>query len=58
MLCGLKRGRIKDRSTIVKGLDQAPQALTQLFSGENVGKLMVEIEEGRNALCPNFRAAQ
>ena len=44
MMWWLKTGRIKDRSTIVKGLDQAPQALTQLFSGQNVGKLIVEID--------------
>ncbi len=45
MLWWLKRGRIKDFSTIVKGLDNAPQALTQLFRGENTGKLIVEIDE-------------
>lgn len=45
MLWWLKRGRIKDHSTIVKGLDNAPQALTQLFRGENIGKLIVEIDE-------------
>lgn len=45
MLWWLKTGRIKDRSTIVRGLDQAPQALTQLFTGQNTGKLIVEIDE-------------
>lgn len=44
MMWWLKTGRIKDRSTIVKGLDHAPQALTQLFTGDNVGKLIVEID--------------
>ena len=44
MLWWIKTGRLKDRSTIVKGLDHAPQALTQLFTGQNVGKLIVEIE--------------
>lgn len=44
MLWWMKRGLIKDRSTIVKGLDHAPQALTQLFRGENTGKLIVEID--------------
>lgn len=44
MLWWMKTGRLKDRSTIVKGLDHAPQALTQLFTGQNVGKLIVEIE--------------
>jgi NADPH-dependent curcumin reductase CurA len=44
MLWWLKRGRIKDRQTLVRGLDQAPQALTQLFTGQNIGKLIVEID--------------
>ena len=30
----------------VTGLDNAPPALTHLFRGDNMGKLMVEIEEG------------
>lgn len=41
----LKRGRIKDHQTLVRGLDQAPQALVQLFSGGNTGKLIVEIDD-------------
>lgn len=45
MMWWLKRGRIKDRSTIVRGLDHAPQALLQLFRGDNTGKLIVEIDE-------------
>jgi NADPH-dependent curcumin reductase CurA len=40
----MKRGLIKDRNTIVKGLENAPQALTQLFRGENTGKLLVEVD--------------
>jgi NADPH-dependent curcumin reductase CurA len=44
MMWWMYRGKIKDRSTIVKGLDNAPQALTQLFKGENTGKLLVEID--------------
>jgi NADPH-dependent curcumin reductase CurA len=47
MMWWLKTGRIKDRSTIVRGLDHAPQALTQLFKGENVGKLIVEIDDAQ-----------
>lgn len=46
MLWWLKRGRIKDRHTLVRGLDSAPRALMQLFNGENLGKLIVEIGEG------------
>lgn len=44
MMWWMRRGLIKDRSTIVKGLDSAPQALAQLFRGENTGKMLVEID--------------
>ncbi|MGH8539326.1 MAG: NADP-dependent oxidoreductase [Stenotrophobium sp.] len=44
MMWWLKRGLIKDRSTVVKGFDNAPQALTQLFTGANTGKLFVEFD--------------
>jgi NADPH-dependent curcumin reductase len=43
MMLWIARGKIKDRHTLVRGLDQAPQALTQLFRGDNIGKLLVEI---------------
>ena len=45
MIWWMKRGRIKDRQTLVHGLDNAAQALTQLFKGDNIGKLIVEIGE-------------
>ncbi|MDH4190907.1 MAG: NADP-dependent oxidoreductase [Betaproteobacteria bacterium] len=45
MLWWMKRGRVRDRYTVVRGLDQAPRALVQLFNGENFGKLIVEIDE-------------
>ena len=45
MMWWMKRGLIKDRSTVVKGFDNAPQALTQLFTGANTGKLFVELDE-------------
>lgn len=45
MMWWLKRGLIQDRSTVVKGFDNAPQALTQLFTGANTGKLFVEFDE-------------
>jgi NADPH-dependent curcumin reductase CurA len=41
----LLRGKLKHRHTLIRGLDQAPQALVQLFQGQNVGKLIVEIPE-------------
>ena len=36
-------GRIKDRQTIVKGIENAPEAINMLFRGENIGKLVVEL---------------
>jgi NADPH-dependent curcumin reductase CurA len=36
-------GRIRSKETIVEGLDRAPQAFMDLFSGENVGKMVVKI---------------
>jgi len=45
MMWWMKRGLIKDQTTLVRGLDKAPQALKQLFNGDNTGKLLVEIGE-------------
>jgi NADPH-dependent curcumin reductase CurA len=36
-------GRIKWRETIVEGLENAPQAFIGLFSGDNIGKMVVRI---------------
>ncbi len=36
-------GRIKWRETIVEGLENAPQAFIGLFTGENIGKMVVRI---------------
>jgi NADPH-dependent curcumin reductase CurA len=36
-------GRIRSKETVVEGLDRAPQAFLDLFSGENVGKMIVKI---------------
>jgi len=36
-------GKIKDRETIVKGLEKAPDAINMLFTGANTGKLIVKI---------------
>jgi len=36
-------GRLTTRSTIVEGLDRAPDALRMLFEGENIGKLLVRL---------------
>ena len=36
-------GKIKDRETIVEGLEKAPEAINMLFSGGNTGKLIVKV---------------
>jgi NADPH-dependent curcumin reductase CurA len=38
-------GKVKDRHTIVEGLERAPEACNMLFDGDNVGKLIVKLEE-------------
>ena len=36
-------GKIKDRETIVEGLEKAPDAVNMLFTGGNIGKLIVKV---------------
>jgi NADPH-dependent curcumin reductase CurA len=36
-------GKVKDRHTIVEGLEKAPEAVNMLFDGDNVGKLIVKV---------------
>lgn len=36
-------GKIKDKQTILKGLEKAPEAINMLFAGGNLGKLMIEL---------------
>jgi len=36
-------GKLKDRQTIVKGLEKSPEAINMLFEGKNIGKLIVEL---------------
>jgi NADPH-dependent curcumin reductase CurA len=36
-------GKLKDRETIVEGLEKAPDAINMLFSGGNIGKLIVKV---------------
>ncbi len=36
-------GKLKDRQTIIKGLENAPEAINMLFQGRNIGKLIVEL---------------
>jgi NADPH-dependent curcumin reductase CurA len=37
-------GRVKWRDTVVEGLDNAPKAFLGLFSGDNVGKMLVRLD--------------
>jgi NADPH-dependent curcumin reductase CurA len=39
----LAAGAIKTRETVIEGLDQFPRALDALFSGDNVGKLVLKL---------------
>jgi NADPH-dependent curcumin reductase CurA len=39
----LKSGRIKREETIVEGIENAPKAFLGLFSGDNVGKMVVRL---------------
>jgi hypothetical protein len=38
-----RSGKLNARAHIVKGLEQAPAALHLIFSGQNTGKLIVEV---------------
>ena len=41
----LRDGRMKSREDVVQGLDAFPDALLKLFSGENFGKLVLQVAE-------------
>ena len=36
-------GRIKCRDHVVSGLENAPEAINELFTGGNIGKLLVQV---------------
>ncbi|MFZ6002307.1 MAG: NADP-dependent oxidoreductase [Actinomycetota bacterium] len=36
-------GRLKHRSHVFEGLDSAPQALNAMFTGENIGKIVIRV---------------
>jgi hypothetical protein len=38
-----KTGKLKNKETVVKGIDQAVGAFIGLFHGQNVGKMVVEL---------------
>ena len=37
------QGQLQWRQTIVEGLENAPHALNMLFTGENIGKVVVQV---------------
>jgi NADPH-dependent curcumin reductase CurA len=39
----LKEGRMRYRTTVLQGIEQAPAALIGLFSGANTGKMLVQL---------------
>jgi NADPH-dependent curcumin reductase CurA len=41
----LAAGKVKAREDVVPGLDTFPETLLKLFSGENVGKLVIQVNE-------------
>ncbi|MGH8822281.1 MAG: NADP-dependent oxidoreductase [Rhodoferax sp.] len=41
----LKDGRMKSKEDVVTGLDTFPEALIKLFTGENFGKLVLQVAE-------------
>ncbi len=45
----VERGDVQSRETIVEGIENAPEAFIGLFSGENIGKMLVKIGEEQGA---------
>lgn len=43
MTAWVKAGQVRYRETIVDGIEQAPPALIGLFSGDNIGKMLVRL---------------
>jgi NADPH-dependent curcumin reductase CurA len=36
-------GKLKDRETLLEGLEKVPEAINMLFTGGNIGKLLVKL---------------
>lgn len=43
----LREGRLRYAEDIVEGLENAPAALVRLLAGENRGKMLVRVGDGR-----------
>jgi hypothetical protein len=39
----LQSGKLKNKETVVEGLDQAEEAFIGLFTGNNIGKMVVKL---------------
>jgi len=39
----IKAGALKYHETIIEGFDKLPEAFTGLFSGKNIGKMIVKV---------------
>jgi NADPH-dependent curcumin reductase CurA len=39
----IAEGKITTRSHVFEGLDSAPQALNAMFTGENIGKIVIRV---------------
>jgi NADPH-dependent curcumin reductase CurA len=42
----VREGRLRYRETIVEGIENAPRAFIGLFTGENIGKMLVQVGPG------------
>ena len=40
---GWPTGKLKHREHVLDGLDRAPEALVRLFTGDHLGKLVVQV---------------
>ena len=41
----MAEGKIQYKVDVVKGIENAPDAVNKLFTGENSGKLLIQVSE-------------